>query len=184
MRIGVYVGSFNPPHNGHIHVVDYLLANNIVDKVLILPTLSYWDKEDLIDIEKRVEMLKFYEKDKVEVDNTHNKYEYTYQVLNSISLDNLEDELYLIIGSDNLEKLHLWKNIEEILKNKIIVLSRGKIEENENLKGYQEQFIYIDNFDYLDISSTYIRNNINGNIEGLINEKVLKYIKENHLYNS
>ncbi len=53
MRIGVYVGSFNPIHRGHKYVMDYLLNNNIVDKVLIIPTGNYWDKNNLIDVEYR-----------------------------------------------------------------------------------------------------------------------------------
>ena len=40
MRLGIYMGSFNPPHKGHISVVNYLLDNNYVDKVLFVPTLS------------------------------------------------------------------------------------------------------------------------------------------------
>ena len=40
MKLGVYIGSFNPVHNGHIEVVNYLLDNNIVDKVLIVPEPS------------------------------------------------------------------------------------------------------------------------------------------------
>ena len=38
MKLGIYVGSFNPVHNGHLKVINYLLDNNYVDKVLVLPT--------------------------------------------------------------------------------------------------------------------------------------------------
>ena len=44
MRLGIYIGSFNPVHIGHMDVVNYLLINNYVDRVLIVPTLGYWDK--------------------------------------------------------------------------------------------------------------------------------------------
>ena len=57
MKIGVYVGSFNPVHKGHIKVVKKVLKE-YVDKVLIVPTLSYWDKNNLISITDRINMLK------------------------------------------------------------------------------------------------------------------------------
>ena len=50
MKLGLYVGSFNPVHNGHLKVINYLLDNNIVDKVIVLPTPNYWDKQDIIDV--------------------------------------------------------------------------------------------------------------------------------------
>lgn len=185
MRIGIYVGSFNPPHKGHEQVVDYLLEKNIVDKILMLPTPSYWNKSDLVETKHRIEMLKFYEKENVEVDTKNNDYPYTYQVLNSIQKDYIEDELYLIIGSDNLEKLHEWQNIEDILKHKVIVLKRDEIIKNKNLEKYEENFIYINDFKFIDISSTTIRDNINNEkVRKYLNENVLEYITKNHLYNN
>ena len=47
MRIGVFVGSFNPVHKGHIKVANYLLDNDYVDKVIMLPTPNYWHKNNL-----------------------------------------------------------------------------------------------------------------------------------------
>ena len=178
MRIGIYVGSFNPPHEGHHKVVKYILEKDLVDEVLLLPTPNYWDKTDLIDIEKRVEMLKFYEEEKVIVDTKHNEYPYTYEVLRSLKKDYPEDELYLVIGSDNLEKFHEWKNVEEILENKIIVLRRKEIIKNPYLEKYENQFIYQEDFEFLDISSTEIRN---GDTKYL-HEGIRKYMEEHHLY--
>ena len=178
MRLGIYAGSFNPPHEGHKRVADYVLQKDLVDEVLLLPTPNYWHKTDLIDINERVEMLKFYEEEKIKVDNVHNIYPYTYQVLEALKKDYPNDELYLIIGSDNLEKLHEWKNIEEILKNKIIVLRRGSIKENEYLLDYKDQFIYCDDFDYIDVSSTSIREGDTFHL----NPQIVEYIRNHHLY--
>ena len=83
MRLGIYIGSFNPPHIGHKKVIEYLLNNNYVDKILIVPTLNYWDKTDLVDIKDRIKMLKYWENDKVSVDTKHNKYIYTSYKQNS-----------------------------------------------------------------------------------------------------
>lgn len=181
MKLGVYVGSFNPVHNGHIKVANYLVNNNLVDKVLILPTPAYWDKQNFVDIKHRINMLKFFETDKIIIDDIHNNYPYTYQVMDSIKKDNPDSNLYLVIGADNLEKLKLWKNIDKIIKNYyIIVLKRGNMDYNRYLIDFDtNRFIIVDNFNYLNVSSTDIRNNLdNENLD----TKVLKYIKENKLY--
>ena len=176
MRLGIYVGSFNPPHLGHKKVIDYLLEKDLVDKVLLLPTPNYWHKKDLVDINERIEMLKFYENNKVKVDSIHNNHPYTYEVLNYLHKDYPNDELYLIIGSDNLEKLHEWKNIEKILEYKIIVLKRNKIIKNNYLDD--TNIIYEDDFEFLNVSSTEIRN---GN-SNYLHPKVKEYIKTKSLY--
>lgn len=178
MRIGIYVGSFNPPHEGHHKVMKELLERDLVDKVLLLPTPNYWDKIDLVDINERIEMLKFYEEKNIEVDTVHNNYPYTYEVLRSLKDDYKDDELYLVIGSDNLKKFHEWKNIDEILENKVIVFKRKEIKKNEILKKYDNQFIYVEDFDYIEVSSTDIRN---GKEEFILPE-IKKYIEEHHLY--
>ena len=178
MKLGLYVGSFNPVHNGHIKVINYLLDHDLVDKVLVLPTPNYWDKQDIIDVKHRINMLKIYERENVIIDDIHNEYPYTYQVIESIKKD-YDDELYLVIGSDNLEKLHLWKNIDKILENKIIVLRRGNTPIDEYLEKFDKsKFIIVNDFEFIDVCSTDIRNGIYNNID----DRVVEYIKTNNLY--
>ena len=180
MRLGIYVGSFNPVHVGHIHVVNYLLENNYVDKILLLPTPSYWDKTNLLDMNDRINMLKVYENDKVIVDTKHNNYPYTYQVLNSLRKDYKDDELYLIIGSDNIEKFDLWEHVDEILENKVIVVKRDDTDiEKYTSKFNTNNFIIVNEFKPIDISSSRIRNNKDYNY---LDKEVYNYIKENNLY--
>ncbi len=176
MRIGLYIGSFNPPHLGHKRVINFLLDNNYVDRILLLATQGYWNKNNLVDIKDRVNMLKYYESDRIIVDSIHNNYPYTYQVLNSLKNDYKGDEFYLIIGSDNLDRLHEWRNINDLLKYKFIVLKRGNIIKNNKISD--DNFIYVDDFEYLDISSTEIRN---GNHKYL-DYNVKQYIINNNLY--
>ena len=178
MRLGIYVGSFNPPHEGHHKVMEYVLEQNLVDQVLLLPTPNYWDKKDLVDVKERVEMLKVYEDEKIKVDDVHNVYTYTYEVLRSLKQDYPNDELYLIIGSDNLEKFHEWRNVEEVLQNKVIVLRRDKIVKNPQLAEFEKQFIYREDFEYINVSSTDIRNGD----KRYIHPEIKKYIEEHHLY--
>ena len=178
MKIGVFVGSFNPVHDGHIKVANYLIENNYVDKVLLLATPNYWNKQALIPIEKRIEMLKFFETDKIIVDDKHNNYPFTYQVLRSLKED-YQDDLYLIMGADNIENFKEWRNYDEILENKIIVLNRDNIDIYKYIdEDKKEQFIPIVDFPFIDVSSTEIRK---GNYKN-IDPRVVKYIKENDLY--
>lgn len=174
MKIGVYVGSFNPVHKGHINVANYLLENDFVDKVLMIPTVEYWNKKNLASIQDRINMLKFYEKDDLIIDTSHN-YQYTYQIMRALQKE--YDDLYLIIGSDNLINLDKWKNIGEILKNKIIVVNRGKIDKSIIEKLGKLNFIVIENFRDT-ASSTQVRN---GKIK-LLDQKIYEYIKHNKLY--
>lgn len=185
MRLGVYVGSFNPVHNGHIYIIDFLLNNNYLDKVIVIPTGDYWDKKDLIDIQDRINMLKFFESDRVIINDTLNNKPYTYEIMNILKEEYKEDELYLIIGADNIFKFHLWKNVSDILKNKVIVLNRDNIKVSDYVNKYKERdnFIIINDFKCIDISSTNIRKNIEKSKESLDN-KVYEYIIHNNLYRS
>ena len=179
MKLGVYVGSFNPVHAGHIKVVNYLLDNGYLDKILVIATPNYWEKQDLIDINKRIEMLKFFETDKIIVDDTHN-YPYTYQILDELAKEYPDDEIYLVISSDNLERFHLWKNINQILKYHVIVLRRGYGDIECHLDKFdRSRFIVINNFPFINISSTEIRKDLNN--ENL-DKRVLDYIRKNKLY--
>ena len=74
MKLGIYVGSFNPPHKAHINIVKYLIRKNIVDKVLIVPTDGYWDKLDLESTMNRINMLSFFENDKIMIERKFNHY--------------------------------------------------------------------------------------------------------------
>ena len=178
MRLGVYVGSFNPPHLGHLKVVNYLLDNNYLDKVVILPAPNNYGKQDLVDVKYRTEMLKIFETDKIIVDDVHNK-KYTYEELDEVGKYYKDAVLYLIIGADNLAELHTWKNVEEVLKYNIIVLKRGDINIDECLEKFdRSKFVIVDNFPFIDISSTKIRDGNDDNLD----PRVLQYIRENKLY--
>ena len=183
MKIGVYVGSFNPVHIGHKYIMDFLLEKGYVDKVIVIATQGYWDKNNLVDLEHRIHMLKFYESDRILVDDSLNNVEYTHQILNLLKAKYPSDEFYLIIGADNVPKFHLWKNVDEILKNKVLVLKRDDIDVEKYVNEFPEKdnFIVVEDFEKVDISSTCIRNDLDSKKEYL-DKEVYHYIKRNRLY--
>ena len=80
MKIGIFVGSFNPVHVGHIKIIQELLNKKYVDRVYIVPTMPYWNKNDLIDLNDRINMLKIVSNDEIVIDCANNKLEYTYNM--------------------------------------------------------------------------------------------------------
>ena len=181
MKIGVYVGSFNPVHIGHIKIVNEIL-DKYLDKVIIVPTGNYWDKKDLIDIKHRINMLKLFENKQIIIDSKNNNYEYTYQILNNLKKEYNNDKLYLIIGADLIPKFHLWKNIDELLKYNILIINRDNIDINKYIKEFKSNnFIIANNIEQIDISSTLIRNDLSVR-KKYLDKKVLKYINDNNLY--
>ena len=186
MKVGVYIGSFNPIHKGHKQVVDHLLKNNYVDKIIIIPTGNYWDKNNLIDIEDRINMAKFYESNNIVVNNKLYEYEHTYQILNSLKSEG--DRLYLVIGSDNLPKFHLWENVDEILEYEVLVMPRGDLDISKYIEKFKNKnkFILVDKFKSIDTSSTLIRKLIEvhdiNKLKKLLDEDILNYILKNNLY--
>lgn len=179
-KIAVYVGSFNPVHKAHIKVAKHILKN-YTDKVIIVPTGNYWNKNNLINIEDRIKMLKLYETKNIIIDTKINHCKYTYEVLRNIKKEYPNSKIYLIIGDDNLKNFDKWKNINDILKYDIIVIKRNNIK--TNMKN--GNFIYTKRVVKKDISSTIVRKMIvNKNIMVLkyIDFKVYKYIRKNNLY--
>lgn len=187
MKLGVYVGSFNPVHKGHKAIVDFLLEKKYVDKVLMIPTENYWGKQNLIDTKYRLDMLKFYENENIIVSAKYGNFRYTNEILTSLKND-FDDELHLIIGADNLVKFHKWESVDEILKNKVVVLGRDDIDMESLIEKFEkkENFVLVKDFPLVSISSTLIRKNIALNncedIDSLIDRRVYDYIRANNLY--
>jgi len=188
MKIGVYVGSFDPVHLGHKHIVDCLLENNYLDKLIIIPTGNYWHKNNLTPLNHRINMLRYYENNKIIINDKYNNLEYTYQILSELKKDYKEEVLYLIIGADNLINFHLWKEIDNILDNKVLVLSRNNINNYEYINKFRQKdnFMIVDDFKEIDISSTFIREKIHNKeynvLNNFIDKDILSYIIDNKIY--
>lgn len=186
MKIGVFVGSFNPVHKGHIKIANYIVDNNYVDKLLIIPTGNYWNKTDIIDVKHRIKMLEKFETDKIIIDKTHNNLEYTYEVINELKKEYKDSELCLIMGADNIISFDKWKNYDDLLKLDFIIYTRNNIDVLYYLNklNKKDKYVILNNVESIDISSSKIRELINYTykLDDIIDEDVLDYIKKNNLY--
>lgn len=186
-KIGFFGGCFNPPINTHISLANNLIKDNIVDKVMFVPVGDYYQKKNLVEARHRYNMLKLATQEfpKLQVENiasTHKDKLFATDTFKLIydKYSNSAD-MYLIMGSDNFEKMPTWKNYADIInKYKFIVIERPKYEEKCDLKNV----IYCKDNQLEDITSTRIRNNLQKgeDVSNWINADVLKYINENKLY--
>lgn len=188
MKIGVYVGSFDPFHKGHEDITNYILNNNYVDKVIIIPTLSYWDKSIKTTLEDRIEMIKLLENERIEVNCDLNNYQYTYEIMNELKKRYNNSSLYLVIGADSLISFNKWKEVNKILKNNILVIPRNNIDVYKYINEYSEKnkFIVVSDFKKRDVSSTMIRDKLinkkYSELNKYMNNKIIEYIINNNLY--
>ena len=193
MKIGIFGGSFNPPHNMHKNIAKELIEKGYLDKVIFVPTgMKYEYKNNLLNDKIRVKMLSLMIKDeknmKISKYELKNKTVYTYETLNYIKKKYKDDEIYFICGTDNLTYMDTWAKGIDILENyKILVIKRDTDDINEiikRLKKYQKNIIITDIIPN-NISSTKIRNMIkddNKNINDYLDLSVLNYIKRKKIY--
>ncbi len=185
MKIGVYVGSFNPVHKGHVRIANTIINNGYVDKLLVIPTLSYWDKKGIISLEDRANMLKFYETDKIIVDTVYSNLQYTYQIINALKERHKDVEFSLIIGADNIVNFDKWMHYDELLELTLIIAARNDIDIKYYLDklNKKDKYIIVD-IDDMDISSTKVRENIDNEmvLRRYLDPKVIGYIKDHNLY--
>ena len=192
MRIAIYGGSFNPMHIGHEKIVDYVLNNLNMDKIIIIPVgIPSHRENNLEQSDTRLKICKeiFKGNKKIEVSDIEIKSEgksYTYDtLLKLMDLYGENNEFFEIIGEDSLKSLKTWKNYEELLKICKFIVFRRKDDKNIQI---DEEFLNNKNIiilenEYYNISSTEIRNMVKNNedISVFVNKKVKKLIEKEYL---
>lgn len=194
MKIGIFGGSFNPPHKIHIERGLELISKQYVDKIVYLPTGSlYKYKNNLLPDKNRLEMLKIItdKYDCLDVSNYELKERvvYTYESLAYFKQLYKNDEIYFICGTDNLSYMDKWKNGLELLSNyKILVIKRNGDNIDELLNKYRQykENIIVTDIEPNDLSSTLIREKIRvgEDVSKYLDDDVYKYIKKNKFYES
>lgn len=178
MKIGLLFGSFNPIHTGHLMIASFF-TNYEVDKVwfVVSPQNPFKKETDLLNFSDRFKLVKIAIGDNelfVANDSEYrlSKPSYTIHTLNLFTKNYMDDEFFLIMGSDNLENLHSWKDYESIINNyQILVYERPgfnfpKSQQNKNIRFFKTPL--------LELSSSLIRKMIkeNKSIRYLVPESV------------
>ncbi len=185
---GVFFGSFDPIHNGHLEIANYFLNQNLINEVIFMvtpknPLKLEKDKNSFTDRYKLVELgIKGYSKIKSsDIENKLPKPNYTYYTLEYLKKTSPEIEYIFLMGSDLLQNFKGWKKYIEILNNhKIFVYPRNnsvipsEFKSHKNIKFFKANLIQI--------SSTLIRENIKNNlsIKDLVPSAVNNFLTENN----
>ncbi len=181
MKIGLFGGSFNPIHKGHMKIAKEAIKFLKLDKLIFIPCAKnpFKKDNDYVDGQDRINMINLVLEDKMEVSSfeiDRKGISYTIDTVKYFRNKYRDDELFFIIGSDNLTKLSKWKDIDEIVKNVSISVFKRKEDINKtNIKKYN--CILINNKIYPESSTSFLNGNFN-----YVDEKVLRYIGQHKLY--
>ncbi|MND23657.1 nicotinate (nicotinamide) nucleotide adenylyltransferase [Solitalea canadensis] len=189
MKIGLFFGSFNPIHLGHLVIASYMANYTELDKVwlVVSPHNPFKAIGDLIHVHDRLEMAKIAteDTDEIEVSDVELKLprpSYTIDTLTYLSEKYPQHEFWLIMGADNLKSLKKWKNYESILKYyKIVVYPRPGADVSE---WANHPAVIITDTPQMDISATFIRKAVaeNKSIRFLVTDGVREFIEKKGLY--
>lgn len=165
MKIGIFGGSFDPPHVGHEAIVNEALKELDIDKLIVVPTfLSPFKHEFFLPPATRLELLtKLFLKDvKIEVSDyevNQNRSVYSIETVEHFQKHYSCEKIYLIIGEDNLEKLHLWSEFERLNDMVEFVVATRETQNNNPLLYPNFKRLPID----VDVSSTSIKQDLDFN---------------------
>ena len=189
-KIGLFFGTFDPIHNGHLRIAKYITEEKLAHKVwlVVTPENPIKLRSKISSFNHRFNMAKIATEkyDNImpsDLEVNLKKPNYTIDTLEYISNKLKDIEFSLIIGEDNYKIFDTWKDYEKILSNyKIFIYPRkGTLKENPHI--INENAMYIGG-PRIDLSSTNIRNIISKNSDpkDLISAKVMEYINSNKLY--
>lgn len=197
-KIGIYGGSFNPPHLGHILAAQEFRRTLNLDLMVFVPAAQPPHKElapDSPDARTRLELVKLAVRDlpwaKVEdLELRREGASYTVDTVKQLRADYPNDELFLCMGTDMFRSFETWYHPKKICSMARIVMAHREDPDSETLKeqvrSFKKKFdaapILIEN-EILEMSSTQVRRLlILGGAEDLLDPAVLAYIRENGLY--
>ena len=190
-KIGIFGGTFDPIHIGHLIICMWAKEALSLDLILIIPTANppHKQTEPSASINDRCEMVRqaikdisFFKFSDIEANSSEVTFTVnTLRYIRSAYADQ-NPELYLIIGDDSFKDLHLWKEPDEIFRiSRIVVANRVGIKKTENTLSDRVTFL---DTPVIAVSSTIIRKRIlaNKTIRFLIPAAVENYINNAGLY--
>ena len=131
--IALFGGSFDPPHIGHIAIIETLKALPFIDKVIVMPAyLNPFKSNFTAPAEMRLQWLRdiFYNDEKVEINDYEVSLQKATPTIETVSyLKQFYEKIYVVIGADNLKSLHKWHKYDK-LKDMVnfIVVTRGGVD--------------------------------------------------------
>jgi nicotinate-nucleotide adenylyltransferase len=188
-RTGLFFGSFNPVHIGHMVIANYMLEYAGLDRLwfVVSPHNPHKQKSTLADQRKRWEMVNLAIGDNPRMrasDIEFNLPQPSYTINTLVHLEEKypENKFVLIMGQDNLASLPRWKNYEQILERfEILVYPRPGLAENELLSHPNVRIV---SSPLMEISSTMLREGIRQgkDLRYMVPSAVWEYLSEMHLY--
>lgn len=191
MNIGLFFGSFNPIHVGHLIIANHMAENSDLDKVwfVVTPHNPHKKKNTLLADHHRLQMVNIAVEEYPNLEVSNIEFDlpqpsYTVNTLIHIGEKFPQYQFSLIMGEDNLKSFHKWKNYETILENyQIYVYPRVA---NETAKPALLTHKHIHQIDapIVELTSTSIRKGIASqkNIRPLVPQNVWQYLDEMNFY--
>lgn len=189
-KIGLFFGSFNPVHNGHMIIANYMVTKTDLNEVwmIVSPHNPLKDKQSLANDYDRLHLVNLAIGDNLKIKSSNIEFSlpkpsYTIDTLTYLTEKFPENEYVLLMGGDNLSSLHKWKNFEMILNNFQIYVYKRPDYTLDNLMPHANIRTF-DDVPLMHISATYIRECIKSNfsIEYLVPDKVFQYLNGSSLY--
>lgn len=196
-KYGIFGGSFNPIHYGHLMICEYIKEEMGLDKVIFIPTGNPPHKELELSAKDRYEMVRLAispnpDFEISDIETTRVKKSYTVDTIRELKKIYKEEKLYFLIGLDSLFQLKTWMKIGDLSKEIefVVALRPGyldKEEINKEIDFLRENFgtkINLIKTPLYEISSTDLRDRIHEgkSLRYLIPKKVLDYIEESGFY--
>lgn len=194
-KVGLYFGTFNPIHIGHLVIANFMANHAGLDEVwlVVTPHNPLKERKDLLPDNHRLQMTKLATLDNNQLQVSDIEFElpqpnYTYHTLQTLNERNPDTEFSLIMGEDNLRGLHRWKDQDKITAEyDILVYPRSQTEgENPYVDAPIINMSRVEIYDapLIRISSTFLRDSIGrkNDIRYLVPDTVINYISNNYLY--
>lgn len=189
-QIAIFSGSFNPIHIGHIALANYIKEFSYIDELwlIVSPHNPLKNAGNLLSDKVRLEMAQLaiegYNDIKVsDVEFDMSKPSYTINTLNKLSLDHPDKDFTLVIGGDNWNDIHKWKDYKSLLqKYKVIIYPR--LGQNIHIGDEYKNSVQLLHAPIIEVSSTFIRQSIEQgkDMRGFLPVRVYQYIIKHSLY--
>ncbi len=191
MKVALFGGTFDPVHNGHVKAAQSVLQFTDCSEVWFIPV--YWHSlkpmEKVSDILHRKKMIEIAieGKGKMRLVDFNENPTYTIETIQKAKKVHPEHEYIWVIGSDLVQEFDSWKDARQILRGaKVVIVPEPGFQKMQSklLSEQKGNCIVLWDAPRVDLNSTAVRSKLvkGANVAGLIDERVLRYIKENNLY--